>query len=199
MKTLGEAWGWYRAAVEGARRLTHLAEFWGDLPWGVNNEWLSPIERDSVLGHLEADQMKKDAQQVTQELDDLAVLVLFSVFEANVRDLVERQVHPEVEKLVHPALKQAGEDVLQAIAEGSFFRVVELTQSQVDAGLIEPVNQVRHYRNWVAHGRRPLKEGKQMANVQPIDAYRRLKRFLDCLSPPVAMTGEEKAPEGPPT
>lgn len=121
MRTLDDAWAWYRAAAEGAKRLAHLAKFWSDLPWGQESEWVRGIERDGVLRHLEADQMEKEAQHVTRELDNLAVLVLFSVFEANVRDLVEIQVRPEVDKLVHPALRTAGEDVLQAVSEGSFF------------------------------------------------------------------------------
>ena len=46
-----------------------------------------------------------------------------------------------------------------------------------DANLIEEVNQVRRYRNWVAHGRRT----PQPAAVTPATAYDRLKRFLDHL------------------
>ncbi len=194
MKTLDEAWAWYRAVAEGAKRLTHLAKFWGELPWNQNDEWVSRIERDSVLGRLEADQMENEAQRVAQELDDLAVLVLFSVFEANVRDRVETQVRPEVDKLVHPALKEAGEEVLQQIAEGSFFRVIERVKAQIDANVIEPVNQVRRYRNWVAHGRRPLKGGEQLANVQPTEAYQRLKDFLEHLAP-----RDVQPQEAPPT
>jgi hypothetical protein len=39
MKTLEDAWGWYRAVAEGAKRLTHLAKFWNDFPWGQGNRW----------------------------------------------------------------------------------------------------------------------------------------------------------------
>src|SRR5947209_2096131 len=123
MTTLDEAWAWYQAAAEGARRLTHLAKFWDELPWEEADEWVTRIGRDNVLRGVEADQMEREAKQVADELDDLAVLVLFSVFEANVRDLVVTQLRPEIDRLTHPALKKAGEDVLQAVAEGSFFRV----------------------------------------------------------------------------
>ena len=194
MNTLDEAWEWYRAAAAGAKRLTHLAKYWGELPWGQENEWVSRIERDSVLNQVEADQMENEAQRVTRELDDLAVLVLFSVFEANVRDRVQTQLRPEVDKLVHPALREAGEEVLQQLAEGSFFRVIERVKAQLDASVIEPVNQVRRFRNWVAHGRRPLKEGEHQAKVQPTEAYQRLKKFLECLAP-----RDVQAQDGPPT
>jgi len=39
------------------------------------------------------------------------------------------------------------------------------------------MNQVRRYRNWVAHGRRTAKP----AAVDPETAFRRLKEFLDVL------------------
>ena len=193
MKTLDEAWAWYRAVAEGAKRLTHLAKFWGDLPWGQAYEWVSRMEKDGVLRHLEADQMEKEAQHITKELDDLAVLVLFSVFEAIVRSLVEEQVRTETAQLKHPALKKAGDDALQAIVEGSFFRVLEPYKSQANDTLIEQVNQVRHYRNWVAHGRRPLRGGEYRAKVEPREAYERLKAFLQLLSPPPTATGEATA------
>jgi hypothetical protein len=44
-----------------------------------------------------------------------------------------------------------------------------------DVNLTEEVNQVRRYRNWVAHGRRM----EQPAAVDPATAYDRLKRFLN--------------------
>jgi hypothetical protein len=60
-----------------------------------------------------------------------------------------------------------------SIEQGSFFRVLE-PYKDVDANLVEEVNQVRRYRNWVAHGRRT----DQPAAVDPTTAYGRLKRFL---------------------
>src|SRR5947207_12074895 len=98
MKTLDDAWAWYQAVKEGARRLDHLSKYWGLMPWDGADEWVSRLASDNVLKHVEADQMATDARVITEELDDLAVLVLFSVFEANVRDLVEAQVRPEVDR-----------------------------------------------------------------------------------------------------
>jgi hypothetical protein len=45
----------------------------------------------------------------------------------------------------------------------------------VNADLIDEVNQVRRYRNWVAHGRRTA----QPDAVNLLAAYDRLKRFLE--------------------
>ncbi len=183
MKTLDEAWAWYQSVAESAKRLAHLAKFWGQLPWGREDEWVARIERDSALRHVEADQMARDARRVTDGLDDHAVLVLFSVFEAVVRDWIEAQVKPEVDALRHPVLVKAGRDVLDAVTEGSFFRLLEPYKSAADSDLVERVNQVRRHRNWVAHGRHQDK--KPSALVTPKDAYDRLNELLALIQPPV--------------
>jgi hypothetical protein len=181
MKTLEDAWEWYGAVKEGTKRLAHLAKFWGDLPPRQGDEWATQVRMDNVLREVSATEMREDAELVRAELDDLAVLVLFSVFEAIVRDLIERQVKPEVNGLQHPALQMAGKEVLEAIAQGSFFRVLE-PYKLADKDLVEQVNQVRRYRNWVAHGKRPDME--PAALVEPRDAYNRLRRFLEILQSP---------------
>lgn len=79
-------------------------------------------------------------------------------------------------------LRTAGEDVLQAVSEGSFFRVLEPFKREASADLIEPVNQVRRYRNWVAHGRRQDK--RPGAVVSPVEAYERLSVFLTLIRSP---------------
>jgi hypothetical protein len=99
MRTLDEAWKWYEAASEGMKRLTHLAKFWGRFPWGDGVEWVAEMEKDNLLRHVESDKMAEDAKTVDDPLADLAVLVLFSVFEAIVRDLVEEQIRPEIASL----------------------------------------------------------------------------------------------------
>jgi hypothetical protein len=159
------------------------------LPW-EDDAWAARLAADNVLRHVEADQMAQDAQVVTDELDDLAVLVLFSVFEATVRDLVEAQVAPEVGHLRHAALIKAGKDVLRAIEEGSFFQLLEPYKT-THADLVEQVTQVRRHRNWVAHGRRPDKHPGPI--VRPSDAYQRLKEFLAAVRgpEPAARSGPE--------
>ena len=182
MKTLDEAWAWYRAVTECSKRLTHLAKFWDDLPWEGGQGWVAELARDNVLRAVSATEMASEANRVQDEINDLAVLV-FSVFEAIVRDWVSEQVKPEVAGLHHPALKRAGEDVLVALAEGSFYRVLEPYKSAEHGPLIEQVHQVRRYRNWVAHGRRP--ENVPNEFVRPEDAHKRLKDFLTLIQPAV--------------
>ena len=183
MQTLKQAWEWYQAASEGMKRLRHLATYWGQFPWGTGADWVAEVEKDNILRHVGSEELANDADAVDQPLADLAVLVLFSVFEAIVRDQVTQQIRPEIDLLQHAALKNAGEDVLQAVAEGSFFRVLEPFKSAATSDLIEQVNQVRRYRNWVAHGRRAEKKPDV---VRPKEAYERLKLFLAAIQPPGA-------------
>lgn len=103
------------------------------------------------------------------------------MFESVIREFVERQVEPEVEQLRHVSLKKAGNDALDRIRDGSFGSVLEPFKA-LDASLVEHVNQVRRYRNWVAHGRRP--EGRPEVNITPTAAIERLNRFLDLIQNP---------------
>jgi len=182
MTTLEEAWAWYQATKSGADQLAQLSKHWTEFPWDSDDAWMSRLRRDNVLGDVQADRLAAGAKVVQKELDNLAILVLFSVFEANVRDWVAGQVRPEVDQLRHPSLRHAGEELLRAVAEGGFFRILESLKSPATTDLIEQVNQIRKHRNWVAHGRRA--DMKPEAIIRPRDAYQRLNQFLAAIRPP---------------
>jgi hypothetical protein len=181
MTTLEEAWRWYQAAAESLRRVERVGRRYWDEP-GVR-ELLS---KDGVLRGLSHEEVEGEAQQAREPLDDLAVLVLFSVFESIVREAVRDQVAEEAEGLRHPALQYAAQEAIGSIEDGSFFRVLEPDKGR-DASLIEEVNQVRRFRNWVAHGRR----GSPQARIDPRSAYDRLSRFLSLILPPRPAAGRE--------
>ena len=61
-------------------------------------------------------------------------------------------------------------------------------QDRVSADLITQVDQVRDYRNWVAHGRRDAPTN----NVPPEIAYERLTEFLSALG--ITTESEEETP-----
>lgn len=105
------------------------------------------------------------------------MLLLFSVFEAIVRERALADVAAELPTVRHAALQHAVRTLNEALEHGSFYKVTEAYKS-LDADLIEQVNQVRRYRNWVAHGRR----GKPENAVDPNAAYARLQRFLERLA-----------------
>jgi hypothetical protein len=113
-------------------------------------------------------------------MDDLAVLVLFSVFESQVRERLAAELKREVleKSVTHTVLLRAVDDLIQQVEEGSFFKVLAPYKS-LDHNLVEEVNQVRRYRNWVAHGKR----GKKPDGVDPRSAYERLDRFWRAIAP----------------
>jgi hypothetical protein len=166
--TLDDAWHWYKSARWLARTMERMGEkHWDNLPWDGD------LGIDNHLRDLASSEVLNDSQTVLDDLDDLCVLLLFSVFEATIREQVMAAVMAELPPLRHVAIKRALDDMKEGIEHGSFFRVLE-PYKDFDADLIEQVNQVRRYRNWVAHGRRT----EQPAVVNPTTAYDRLKRFL---------------------
>lgn len=78
--------------------------------------------------------------------------------------------------------------------EGSFFnRVLGPLKEQISglADLVTQVNQVRDFRNWVAHGGR----GRPRNYIDPRSAYERLTAFLTAIG--IAAAPEEREPERP--
>lgn len=177
MKTLADAWNWYQAVAEATKRLDRLARVWGDFPWSQDDAWVKRVEQDGVLGRVESQDLAENARIVSTELDDLAIFVLFSVFEATVRDRLKDQIADEVRGLKHPSLVKAAREVEDAIEQGSFGKVLDHFKLDGNSkDLVEEVNQVRRWRNWVAHGRRP--EIRPPDTVIPMAAFGRLTEFL---------------------
>jgi hypothetical protein len=192
MKTLADAWDWYKAARRNLRRMQRLGEKHWDDP---SLEGVS-IWRDDQFKTLEASDIIAETTTGLKPIDDLAVLVLFSVFESLVRDHLVERIKPVAAGLMDPILKKAAEEAIQGVEEGSFYRrVLEPLKEQhrVSADLVTQIDQIRDYRNWVAHGRRERKTG--LTHVTPQMAYQRLQEFLAVLG--IAAEAEPIEPEGP--
>lgn len=172
MNTLTDAWNWYQGVRTSLVRVRRLAaKHWDELPRG------GPFGRDDKFRELDAKDVTGAADLGLNGLDDFAVFVLFSVFEAQVRDRVLADTQAEREAVKHPSLQYWMDEAKEAIEESSFFRVLTSFKSNLSADLIEHVNQVRQYRNWVAHGRRGVKP----VGITPNDAFGRLTRFLEAV------------------
>jgi hypothetical protein len=171
ISSLDEAWRWYTNVKEQTLAMQALGrKHWNTLPWDGD------LGRDDRLRQIAAPQIVISAKAILADLDDLCVLLLFSVFEAKVRERALVEVAAELPVLRHAALRQAMRSLNEALEHGSFYRVTEAYKA-LDPDLIEQVNQVRKYRNWVAHGRR----GEPQNAVDPDTAYTRLQRFLSRL------------------
>jgi hypothetical protein len=189
IQSLDDAWTWYHAVRTLAFDMMTLARKWDD---PALDEVLA---RDNRLRHRTAVDLQVMAQAIMDDLDDLAILVMFSVFEATVRDRATADVEREMELVRHPAVLRAVRELTEAIKNGSFARVTEAYQ-EMDKDLTAQVNQIRKFRNWVAHGRR----GDPENNIDPENARARLRRYLARLAE-VEATEElprPPAPEVPP-
>lgn len=182
MKTLIEAWEWYTAARDNLLRMKRLAiRHWNDESLRDSSIW-----KDERFKQIEAGDLESQTSRALAPLEDLGVLVLFSVFEAAVRDHLEKEIRPESDKIVHLILRQAADEVFDGIRQGSLANHV-LTplkdQGKTDPNLSDKVKQVRDYRNWVAHGKREPRP-MSVVNLAPLDAFDRLREFLDVLGIP---------------
>jgi hypothetical protein len=190
MKTLADAWNWYQATKRNLARMRRL----GSAHWAHPSLEAASIWQDDEFRMLEASDIVKETAASLGPIDDLAVVVLFSVFESRVRDYLVEQIEPQADLLTHPILRDAADAGLQGVKEGSFYRRVLDPLKKQDArlnDLVEQVNQVRDYRNWVAHGRRNAPTN----NVTPEMAYARLNWCLAELG--IAGEPEQIEPERP--
>ena len=188
MKTLADAWNWYEATKQNLARMQRLGErHWDDPSLAGASIW-----QDDLFRLLESPVIVAQARASLNPIDDLAVVVLFSVFESRVRDYLIELIEPHAEKITDPILKEAADDAMQGVQEGSFYRrVLEplKKQDRISADLITQVDQVREYRNWVAHGQRDAPTN----NVSPKMARDRLREFLAALG--ITAESEEEPPK----
>jgi hypothetical protein len=190
IRSLEDAWNWYISVRTLAYDMRHLAGRC-DRP-----AWAAALSLDNRLRDRTGAQLSDMAKRILDDLDDLAVLVLFSVFEATVRAQAGADVDHETAQISHVAVLEAVKDLQEAIKNGSFAKVVKAFKG-MDTDLTAQVNQVRRFRNWVAHGRRDAPEN----NVAPQDALDRLGRYLGLLagmSEPSIASPQPLVPEPPP-
>lgn len=86
--------------------------------------------------------------------------------------------------------------MLEGISQGSFANNV-LTplkeEHRITTQLSDKVKQVRDYRNWVAHGKREPRP-QHIISLTAIEAFSRLKEFLDTLGIAVEAELDEAPP-----
>jgi hypothetical protein len=171
MKTLDDAWSWYVQTKSVLRVILRLADLhWDSLPWDA------ALGKDSQLNQWNGPPLAVGAGLALEHLDDLAVVVLFSMFEGLVREKVGHEVAGEIQSLAHPVMISAAKQVAHDIERGSFAKVLDHLRT-IDPDLVEQVRQVRMYRNWVAHGRR----SSTRYRFEPRAVYERLSALLFAL------------------
>jgi len=178
IRSLRDAQEWHRSARTLARLIQrlvaqHLNDESRDKTLGET------IFRDKEFGAADAGiSLPKMVETVLDELDDLVILLYFSVFEADVRERALQELQNQ-SLPKHPILTKVFQSAKDEIESGSFKRLTDAYGQDVPE-LRTQVDQVREYRNWVAHGR----NGAPKNNVKPGDALLRLKQFMTLLDPP---------------
>jgi hypothetical protein len=199
IRSLDDAWRWYEAVKKLVGMMDRMAKrYWSE---EVDQKTLrETLHNDNVFRGIDGATIQDLAKRVREDLDDLAVLLLFSVFESSVRGRTLEEMDREMEKPPrHLVLRKAVGDARDTVEHGSFGRVSE-SYKELDPNLSTLVDQVRHYWNWVAHGRR----GPVANNVDPDSALKRLEQFLILLDADAAtvaaatLLGSAEAPKGEP-
>jgi hypothetical protein len=111
MKTLADAWNWYQATKRNLARMRRL----GSAHWAHPSLEAASIWQDDEFRMLEASDIVKETAASLGPIDDLAVVVLFSVFESRVRDYLVEQIEPQADLLTHPILRDAADAALQGV------------------------------------------------------------------------------------
>jgi hypothetical protein len=169
---LDEAWQWYSSTKRTLLLFARLGrKHWDQFPEE------SPLWRDDSFRSLDSKKMIEGSDLGLEHLDDFAVMVFFSVFESIVRNRVIGRVEKERGKITQELLIGLINASLRDFRKRSFHGVLEMFKG-LDADLVEEVNQVRRYRNWVAHGR----QSAPPSSVDPDVAYKRLSRFLEAMT-----------------
>ena len=98
IRSLDDAWNWYGAVKALAQDMKRLAEKWNTA------ELQAVVSRDNRLRDRAAGELMDRANATLEDLNDLAVLLMFSVFEATVRDHAKADVDRETASIQHPAV-----------------------------------------------------------------------------------------------
>jgi hypothetical protein len=183
IRTLDDAYHWYEAVTRLTHNMRRMA-----LKYWDSEELSEVLARDNAFRERTSAAILDDADQVLEDLEDLAVLVLFTVFEAEVREIAQVDVERLRREMSHPAMIIASRDLEDAIKRGSFSKITAAYQP-MDVDLTAQIDQIRGFRNWVGHGRRD--SAKNLTN--PESAIARMRNYVEKLGALVTAPEEPDA------
>lgn len=163
MNPLDETMAWYKVVQANQLLVAHTLSHFPET-----------VPDSSLFSSLSDAEAVQQLERSGAEIDDLTVLALVSFFEqlllAYVRELAEQitaeQTEPVPGVLAEYAFKNA--------ERWRFKEILKLFGSVADASVLEKVEKLYDYRNWVAHGKHKLKP----VTTDPFDAYGALSLFL---------------------
>ncbi len=131
----------------------------------------------SVLSAISPSEAIDRLKQADNELDDLAILSLFSIFEQLVKDFIMEigdtpveNCNTDLEKLIAKLSRVVEDD--HSLEHWRFKEILNLFESRVREKTLNNVKQIHDYRNGVAHW------DKREHNLSVEKTFDRLKQFL---------------------
>lgn len=151
MNNLEEIMKWYKLTIESQR-----------VTLKILNSSPEIVPLDSSLAEYTLSEAKEILLKAVNELNDLTVLSLASVFEQSVlgylKSLGKETIEKEEKILSKSVLKYA----LKNSDRWHFRDILDIFKSVFSTELVGSVKQVYDYRNWVAHGKKKQLQSQKL-------------------------------------
>ena len=160
---------WYNLSIESQRTIARFLE-------------RSPEDfpLDSSLATMPLNEVKETLLLAEEELKDLTVLSLVSIFEQFLIEYLSELTDELSQKIDEPLSKETIEYACRNVERWYFKDILDLFKPIVGSQVVGDVKQIYNFRNWVAHGKNHKKK-KKVTSVDPETAYERLSEFLNRL------------------
>jgi hypothetical protein len=113
-------------------------------------------------------------EESSAEVDDLTVVALVSFFEQFMLDYLQELAEQVGRTCSTPLTCALVSHAFKDVERWRFSDVLRLFKGEVDPSLLDQVQSIYKYRNWVAHGKRKPKP----VVTDPIKSYEALSLFL---------------------
>lgn len=157
---------WYDLTYSSYKTVLHASS--------ISGKGVQGFPEDSVLISFTNTELHQEMNKSNQDLDEMAVVLFWAVFEQNVLDHIGgllsdiKETPTDFERIIIDFAKNQAE-------RGRFREILDLFKPNiVSAEVVGDVKQIYNFRNWVAHGKRKARP----TSVDPITAYQRLTDFL---------------------
>jgi hypothetical protein len=174
MMSLDEAWEWYSQVRKSLQSMARLA-------WKHWNSFDDdhPLFRDEPFKQVTDVELWYGAEIGLRELQDQAILMLFSSFEVRCRHLLQAQVSLACSTTASTAALSVLSQSLDLVQEGSFAQVAQHFHASgtITENMHQQLGVLREYRNWLAHGR----SGRKPGYIEPRVAYQQLSQVLQAI------------------
>ncbi len=144
-------------------------------------EWFQVVSTNLALAASLPGSSREETTLALRELDEVAIIVLFAAFEAEVREHLEGIIRDAKLSATHASTLNWFEQAERELARGGIQSIVGRARLGADkhGRLSARFARLNRYRNWVAHGRRALRPDDR----SPDDVYADLADLLRQMIP----------------